>query len=267
MPGHIYFQSDRWDDAARSFEAAAEREREELAADQLYPNGHHGHNVHFLTATYCFLGNYREAMARSAELLQIGLTPREAKDVANSYAAHRQGWFARLRTLVCFRKWDEILKGGSLPDEPGPREQAWRHWARGLAYAAKGDAGRARAELSRMDAQIRAWRKAAGADSPHLRTARLELAGHIDVRSGRRVKGFDELERAGNMELALRYNEPPEYPRPVWEAMGQDALELQEWGRAETAFRRALAQNPGSPPAKQGLSAALAHSAAVVASR
>src|SRR5262249_31764183 len=44
MPGHIYVQSDRWADAANAFEQAAREERADLAADQLYPNGHHGHN-------------------------------------------------------------------------------------------------------------------------------------------------------------------------------------------------------------------------------
>ena len=260
MPGHIYVQSDRWTDAASAFDQAARKEREQMAADQLYGNGHHGHNVHFLATTYCFLGKYQDAMAASEELLHIRETPREAKQSANIRTAYRQGWFARMRTLVYFRKWDEILEGSALPDYPRPRERAWRHWVRGLAYAAKGDATRARAELKSMEEEMKSWRKESGSDSPHLQTARAELAGHIELRSGHVAKGLDALERAARMEIALRYNEPPAYPRPVWEAMGQAALETRQWARAESAFRHALEQNPGSPGAKEGLAAARSRS-------
>jgi hypothetical protein len=48
MPGHIYAQSDKIDEAINSFTVAAENELKWLGADSLYPNGHHGHNVHFL---------------------------------------------------------------------------------------------------------------------------------------------------------------------------------------------------------------------------
>jgi len=41
---------------------------------------------------------------------------------------------------VSFEKWDEILDGQTLPVYERPHEQAWRHWAMGLAHAGKGDA-------------------------------------------------------------------------------------------------------------------------------
>ena len=265
MPGHIYVQSDRWADAAAAFEAAARKEREYLAADQLYPNGHHGHNVHFLASTYCFLGRFDEALAGSAELMGIRENPREVKEPANSRTPYRQGWFARLRTLVHFRKWEQVLDASTLVEYPGPRERAWRHWARGLAYAARGEEAQARREAEQMEEQMKAWQKVAGSESPQLRTARLELDGHLELADGRTSKGLDTLEQAARMEILLPYNEPPAYPRPVWEAMGQAALDTREWARAESAFRRALEQNPGSTRAKDGLASALARSAPTVA--
>src|SRR6185369_4970112 len=44
MPGHIYAQSDRIQEAISSFSAAAAIELKWLESDSLYPNGHHGHN-------------------------------------------------------------------------------------------------------------------------------------------------------------------------------------------------------------------------------
>ncbi len=265
MPGHIYVQTGRFADAAAAFEAAARKERELMAADQLYSKGHHGHNVHFLANAYCFVGNYAAAMAGSAELLGIRENPREARQATNTRTAYRQGWFARLRTLVHFRKWDEILEGSALPDYPGPRERAWRHWARGLALAARGRTPQAQAELAAMSDQAKAWRKVAGSDSPQLRTALLELEGHAALSAGRAARGLHLLERAADLELHLRYNEPPAYPRPVLEALGLAALQRGEFPRAETAFRRALDQNPDSPGAQEGLTAARARSTKILA--
>ncbi len=252
MPGHIYVQSDRWSDAVAAFEAAAARERELLAADQLYPNGHHGHNVHFLITTYSFMGRYDEAMRNTEELLAIRENPREAGQVTNVRTPYRQGWFARMRTLVQFRKWDEILDGRSLPEYPNPRERAWRRWARGLAFAAKGDVAQARAEAKAMDAETKEWNRVAKPAGAHLEVARLDLEGHIEISARHTTKGLDLLERAANREALLPYSEPRAYPRPVWEALGQAALAAKQWDRAQAAFRRALAENPGSSRARQG---------------
>ena len=69
MPGHIYAQSDRIDDAVLAFSAAANNERSYLSADTLYPNGHHGHNVHFLIQALNLDGRYQESMKRVAHLM------------------------------------------------------------------------------------------------------------------------------------------------------------------------------------------------------
>jgi hypothetical protein len=48
MPGHIYSQTGRWNDAEKSFSDAAQNERKWMAQEKLYGDGHHGHNVHYL---------------------------------------------------------------------------------------------------------------------------------------------------------------------------------------------------------------------------
>jgi tetratricopeptide (TPR) repeat protein len=103
MPGHIYAQTGKWDEAAKSFEDAAQNELGYLKADSLYGNGHHGHNVQFLVTTYMFQGKYDQAMEQAKSLMAFGENPREAKEVDNAYAIYRQGWFATLRTLVALK--------------------------------------------------------------------------------------------------------------------------------------------------------------------
>ena len=79
MPGHIWAQTGKWEEAAKSFETAAENERGYMQADKLYSTGHHGHNVHFLITTYCFQGKYDKAMEAARELLGFKENPREAR--------------------------------------------------------------------------------------------------------------------------------------------------------------------------------------------
>jgi tetratricopeptide (TPR) repeat protein len=109
MPGHIYAQTGRWEDAEQAFTAAAELERRYISDDSLYGTGHHGHNVHFLIATYMFQRDYDRGMTAARELMAIPETPAQRKNIDDWYAADRQGWFGMMRTLVYSSRWDEIL--------------------------------------------------------------------------------------------------------------------------------------------------------------
>jgi len=258
MPGHIWAQTGKWEEAARSFEAAAENELGYMRADQLYGRGHHGHNMHFLIATYCFQGRYDKAVEAARGLLELKENPREAAAIDNFYTAHRQGWFGLLRTLVHFEKWDEILDGRTLPVYDKPREQAWRHWAMGLALAAKGNTRAAKSEAAAMDKALRQLGKKTNSDPPRpLHVAREELKGQVAFAAGKADESFRILEAAARQERALRYNEPPSYPRPVLEALGRLALKSGRLELAESAFREALEQYPESPRARDGLAETL----------
>ncbi|MGH9661921.1 MAG: hypothetical protein ACRD96_25460, partial [Bryobacteraceae bacterium] len=175
MPGHIWAQTGKWDEAIASFEAAAANERSYMGADKLYGSGHHGHNVHFLASSYSFQGRYDKAIESARELMGIKENPREAAAVDNYRTAYRQGWFSMMRALVQAERWDAILDGSTLPEYKKPREQAWRHYAVGLARAAKGDARGARAEAKSMDAAMKNLKAKTKQIPPPLRVAEMEL--------------------------------------------------------------------------------------------
>ena len=79
----------------------------------------------------------------------------------------------------------------------------------------------------------------------------------VKLAEGKLEPGLKKLDQAANMELHMMYSEPPYYPRPVLEALGQAALKNGKLPEAESAFRRALEQYPGSHRAQVGLRAAL----------
>jgi tetratricopeptide (TPR) repeat protein len=258
MPGHIYSQTGRWEDAANSFAAAAENERGYMHADKLYGTGHHGHNVHYLATAYSFQGQYEKAKETARELLGFPENPRERASMDGFYSAYRQGWFAMLRSLVQSESWDEILDGKTLPVYEKPREQAWRQWAVALAYLAKGNAGLARTEAKHMAESLDEYKERVKMPVPEaLEVAKVELDGQLKLAEGKVGPALKKLEQAADMERRMIYSEPPYYPRPVLEVLGQVALKNGRRAEAESAFRRALEQYPGSFRAQTGLRATL----------
>ena len=115
MPGHIYSQTGRWEDAAKAFSAAANNERGWMKQDKLYGDGHHGHNVHYLATAYSFEGRFDEAIEAAKELLAFDENPAQKASADAMATARAQGWFAMMRTLVQFEKWDAVLDETMLP--------------------------------------------------------------------------------------------------------------------------------------------------------
>jgi tetratricopeptide (TPR) repeat protein len=254
MPGHIYAQTGRFSDAEKSFGDAAVNELGYIHADSLYGTGHHGHNVHYLSTAYAFDGQYDKAKEAARSLLEFKENPRELGQIDGNLSAHRQGWFALMRAMVLSENWDEILDGHSLPVYDRPREQAWRHWALGLAYASKGNAASANEEAKLMDATMRQYEELVKKKVPEEMTvAREELSGHVQVAEGKVTKGLKTLENASKQQRKLRYSEPVRYPRPVAEALGEVALKHGKRSTAEAAFRLTLEELPGSARSVNGL--------------
>ncbi|HLY17241.1 MAG TPA: hypothetical protein VKR61_08445 [Bryobacteraceae bacterium] len=268
MPGHIYSQTGRWQDAAKAFNDAAINERMWMKLDKLYGNAHHGHNVHYLATAYSFEGRYEDAVEAAKELMGYKENPGQAAQADVFTGAYAQGWFSMLRTQVQFQKWDAILDDSVLPVLNRPRQQAWRHWARAVAYANKGNLAAAKEESHEFELSMAEFRSKVKRPEPaELQVARRELAGHLAVAQGQLGKGLKLLEAASKAERRLTYTEPPFYPRPVAEALGEEALKNNKYSVAQRAFRIALDQYPGDSHAETGLKAAVQMDRTILASR
>ena len=263
MPGHIYAQSDRIDDAIAAFSAAADNERSYLNADVLYPNGHHGHNVHFLIHSLNLEGRYDDSMKAVRHLMSdFKETPRERAG-SNQRVTYRQGYYALIKTLVRFQKWDVILDGTTIPIYDRPEQHAWRLWAIGIAQASTGQVDQARATLREISEPVK---KSEGSRRP-LAIAEMELDATVTAYGGDRARAWTMFRKAAETEAALLYTEPPSYPRPVVEGMAHAALALGDFKVAEEGFREALSREPGSGQAFFGVAAALQAQGRVVESR
>jgi tetratricopeptide (TPR) repeat protein len=252
MPGHIYAQSDKIQEAISAFSAAAANEQKWIESDTLYPTGHYGHNVHFLIHALNLGGRYDDSMKWVRNLLTFKENPRERS--GNSQAVvWRQGYFGLIKSVVRFEQWDAILDGKTIPTYDKPEQQAWRHWAIGLAASATGQTDRAKAALADMQKDL----DAVTSSKEPIGIAFQELDATIAARGGDRKKANELYRKAATREAALMYTEPPSYPRPVVEGWGNVALVLGDYATAENAYREALAREPGSGRAYFGLAAAL----------
>ena len=252
MPGHIYAQSDKIQEAISAFSAAAANEQKWIASDSLYPNGHYGHNVHFLIHALNLGGRYDDSMKWVQDLFTYKENPRE-RNSNNQRTVWRQGYFGLIKSMVRFEKWNEIIDGKTIPVYDKPEQNAWRHWAMGLAYSATGQADKAKATLADMHKDLDA---VTSAKEP-IGIAAQELEATIAARAGDRKKAYELYRKAADREANILYTEPPAYPRPVVEGWGNVALALGDYATAEKAYREALEREPGSGRAFFGLAASL----------
>src|SRR5215212_5999923 len=254
MPGHIYAQSDKIQEAISAFSAAAANEQKWLASDSLYPNGHYGHNVHFLVHALNLGGRYDDSLKWVQDMFTYRENPRE-RSGNNQRTVWRQGYYALIKSTVRFEKWNEILDGKTIPVYDKPEQQAWRHWAMGLAYSATGQADKAKATLAEMQKDVDA---VTSAKEP-FGIALQELEATIAARAGDKSKAYELYDKAARREAAMLYTEPPAYPRPVVEGLGNVAFVISDTATAEKAYREALEREPGSGRAYLGLATALDH--------
>ena len=171
-----------------------------------------------------------------------------------------------LRTLVQFEKWDVILTGEMLPVLARPRQEAWRHWARALAFVNTGNAAKARDELAQFDGALADYRgRTKRANPTELEVARQELQAHLELADGHAGRALKQFEQASKAERRLVYTEPPYYPRPVAESWGRAALNANRASLSERAFRIALEQYPNDAHAKVGRPQVPSSTAAIAA--
>jgi len=253
MPGHVYAQIGMFDEAVKAFLAAAAREREYMSADPGYSKLSYVHNEILLLHALGSQGRYGDAMSRISDLMSA---KENLADRQTAEFFYRVGWFARMKMLVRFEKWDEILDGKTLPFYDQPSESLWYYWARGLAYASTSNEAGARNSLQMMEQLIRFYQRGGNPIPQQFQVAHSELVAYIDASTRDVNKGLDELNRCAMSESLLPYTDPAVYPRPVLELLGKTALKARDFRRAESAYRRALENQPGGGRAIWGLAQA-----------
>jgi hypothetical protein len=257
MPAHIYDRVGDYAGAVAANVSGAADDRAYIKRNGpggMYPMMYYSHNLHFLAIANAMQGHYREARA-AADQLQRHVTP-AIKDMPMLEG------FLPTATLIAvhFRRWDEVMK---LPQPPAnlPASTALRHFARGMALAARGDSSAAKLERAQLGEAADAVPKNAtwGNNKPAdvLRVAAGMLDGQIAVVNADAKSAMAEFAAAAKVEDELAYDEPQPWPLPVRETWGAALLSAGDAAGAEAVFRAELAKHPRSGRALFGLAAAL----------
>jgi tetratricopeptide (TPR) repeat protein len=262
MPGHIYIRVGRYEDAIRANEHAVHADESFISdnnpATGVYTLGYYPHNYDFLAFAASMLGRSAQALDaadRMAALVNAELLGAPGLTVLQNQLSRG------LQFRVRFGRWEEILQAPE-PPAAAPYARAIRHYARGRAFAALGDAQSAAAELARL----RTAASHSSLDGTPIEfnsaTAVLAIAanvldGHIAAVRGDHASAIDLLTAAAAAEDELVYGEPPEWSVPVRYDLGNVLLKAGRAAEAETAFRADLRRFPENGWSLEGLSRSL----------
>ncbi len=247
MPAHIYIRVGRYSDAVESNIRAIAADEDYLAqcrVQGLYPLGYYPHNIHFLWAALTWEGRSVEAIRAASQV--SSKMPEDALHGCGGSSEHF--WITPLYALVRFGKWDEILREGTPPEKLIYPTGVW-HYARGLAFTAKGQMKEAEDELKRLKAisknktlsDSKAWGLNTGAKI--LAIATEVLAGELAAKRGDFKKAIEHLKKGVALEDRMIYNEPPDWHYPVRHSLGAVLLDAGRAAEAEAVYREDLKKN------------------------
>jgi tetratricopeptide (TPR) repeat protein len=253
MPSHVDVRCGRWFEAIEANQKAIEADARytaqapELGFYRLYM----AHNYHMLTYGAMMTGQSALAI-KTIRQMTSGIPAEFLKQ--NPWA---DGFMIMpLEVLMRFGKWDEILAEPAYPDYI-PISRALQHYARAVAFAAKGQVVDAEKEQTLfLEARGLVPEDAVFGNNPAsaiLEVAEHLMRGEILYRAGKVDEGLAELREAVAREDELRYDEPPGWIQPVRHAYGAALMQSGRFAEAEAVFRADLERLPGNGWALYGL--------------
>jgi peroxiredoxin len=242
MPGHIYSGIGMWHEGAIWMDSATRVEKAYMQKRLTLPLNawNYAHNRNYLSYIQEQLGMPSLAMDGARQLLEAPRDPDANNPEEGSYNAYGQGMAALQRGLVKFERWEEILTEGSLPWVDTTENNSWKLYLTALAEFNTGkvlEAGETVRELKEMSKEVE---ESPVADFHAIQWREVEALMMLDREET--VDGFAMLTEAAQLELEKRqqYNDPPRYPRMLYNVLGEQYLKHESPRLAVAAFEMAL---------------------------
>ena len=253
MPAHIYVRVGRYNDAAQSNVHAIHSDETFIEGQKpvtVYSLAYYPHNIHFLAFVSTLAGRSAQALEASRTLKsKVNL------DVARGVFMLQEMVPYNVLTLTTFGRWDEVL-AEPLPPSDIRMPLALAYYARGVAYAAKGQFAEARMALDTVRAIDAATPANADAKTA-VSVAVHALMGEIATRSGNADEGIAHFREGLKIEDAGLYFEPPRWYYPIRHSLGAALLKAGKNAEAEAVYREDLKRFPENGWSLFGLAAAL----------
>ena len=259
MPAHIYLRTGRYHECSMANEAAIKSDQDFLAKSHesgVYPVMYATHNYDFLLYSEMMEGRKRDAI-KTARDLKDAVPAEVVKAMPMGEIMWPKPYFAMAR----FGAWDEILAEPAPPAEYAYTSAMW-HYARGLAFAAKGKVDEASAEQKALDENASKVTADLMVGPNNKAPAILKLASQILIGAIASARGehdaaLRDYTEAVRMQDALGYDEPPSWYYPVRETLGGELLAAKKNAQAEAVYRDDLKRNPDNPRSLYGLAESL----------
>ncbi len=239
MPAHIYIRVGRFADAVQANQHAVHVD-ETFIQDQrptgIYAMGYYPHNYHFLAFAATMSGQRAIALESAQQL-----SGKVSFDIARDVLFMQSMIPYYTLSLVTFAQWTEVL-AQPMPPADLPMARGLAHYARGVAYAAKGRNAEAELELAFVKGDQE--RLPEGEGRSVLAIASLALQGEIALRRGDAAAAVTHFQAASDIEDDLLYNEPPFWCYPMRLSLGQALLAAGQPAEAERVYERNLALYP-----------------------
>jgi tetratricopeptide (TPR) repeat protein len=253
MPAHIYIRVGRYAEAAASNVHAIHTDETFIEGQKpvtVYSLAYYPHNIHFLAFASTMAG-------RSAQAIEAARTLKSKVnlDVARNVAMLQDMVPYYALTLTTFGRWDDVL-AEPLPPSDIRKSVAMAYYARGVAYAAKGQFAEAQTALDTVKA-IDAATPADAEAKTAVSIAVHALLGEIATRSGKQDESVAHFREALKIEDAGLYFEPPKWYYPIRESLGAVLLKAGRNSEAEAVYREDLKRFPENGWSLFGLAAAL----------
>ena len=262
MASHIYIRVGRYHDAVVSNQRGIE-------ADSAYTNHGHTqtmysmaympHNHHFLWFAALMTGQSELAIQAATQTAKVDEKQMRQPELSGSL----QHYYAiPLYTLTRFGKWDEILTTPAPANDLKYPTGVW-HYARGMAFVAKGQVEQATQELEQLRSlaadpaleQIKIW--GFNSTTHVLNIATEVLAGELAAKQGNYEQAVAHLRSAIKFEDTMVYTEPADWYHPTRQSLGTVLLEANRAAEAEQVYREDLKIYPENAWSLFGLAQSL----------
>lgn len=256
MPSHIYIRTGHYHDGVVVNEKASMADSNYISqckvqnayALMLYP-----HNIHFLAACAFLEGNSKKAIDAAWRVARV-----TDKRYLHENTTLQHYYSIPYYVLVHLGKWDTLLQVRK-PGESLKYPTAVWHYARGMAYAAKGSLKDAEQELSTLkkianDKSLQSqliWETNSAGDLVQI--AMKMLSAEILAKREQYNSSIALLREAVEMEGKLTYQEPPDWFFSVRHSLGHVLVKAGRFAEAEQVYRDDLITFPGNGWALMGL--------------
>ncbi|MEH0154285.1 hypothetical protein V6R21_09070 [Limibacter armeniacum] len=264
MPSHIYIRTGRYHQGSEANIQAVEVDSQYVAschAQGVYPLAYYPHNAHFLAACATLEGNEKRAIEAAFNVRALTDTALMRKP---EWGTLQHYYSIPLFVMVKFGMWDKIIQSKNEAEDLVYPSIIW-HYARGMAFTAKGQTTEAVREMKILRQlakdpiidEMTIW------DLNQIRDlvtiASKVLEGTIAADQENYVLAEKMLRDAVEIEDQLNYNEPPDWFFSVRHHLGPVLLKAQKYREAEDVYQEDLKIYPKNGWAMSGLITALAN--------